>query len=368
VLGVTQRDESKEGMHQCNRNTCGARCYIDRHAREAWTPLFNVLNQGDHEPGDYRIYKDFLLTCAAMSLKNPREVAVHLIEGMRQKRICLFYPKINLRGERVPFPPGIIELDGAQTKIARIVSEQVLNTEEDAIDKQARRVLPDMRRSGVASKDILKILNEKPVSSTRVCQTINKPAANSKNISKVLKKPSAKTCHTERFMIITHRESRQKMVMTLICKQGVAGHSLPPEGILETWKSISAKVSPGHIMSTDGSQAFRTVFRPLGIAHSSNAIHSQDIFTPLTSLPNSGLTSRRQKLFARWLPGRGQLPAKWLMNFELSVGIAKQSLLLLRSRTSCDEPVQDRENQIKNHIAQLSARSMYMRSLVCRIV
>jgi hypothetical protein len=85
------------------------------------------------------------------------------------------------------------------------------------------------------------------------------------------------------------------VVVPLLCKPGFAGHALPPEGVLETWKSISAKVSTGHIMSTDGSQAFHTVFRLRGTTHSSNAIHSKDIFTPVTSLSKSGLSEQDTK-------------------------------------------------------------------------
>ena len=55
-----------------------------------------ISSKGDYEHGDYRIYKDFLLACAAVSLKIPRDVVVHLIEGMTEKRIHTFYSAINL--------------------------------------------------------------------------------------------------------------------------------------------------------------------------------------------------------------------------------------------------------------------------------
>ena len=276
---MTPEDRSVDAAVRCHN--CGARCRMSM-PRLAHTPLYNL-----HTHGEEFSYKQFLQVCYLVSIKVPRDCAMHLIKGISETRLHNWYRDIThacaaaeyWRGSKITFAPGILEFDGFMTEAHK------------ATPAQAKQTQTASRKQDVAvARSVLKT---NPGESRAVKKALE---------PRLIEDDAEYKIHRGRFCVVTNRDTKEQCLVPMLAsfsKKGEQGARLPPEGFLETFKIAKSKVSQYHVCATDGAQGFRATFRALHVAHSSAAVHGANLFSPVEDIDKSSLTPDGRAAFSR---------------------------------------------------------------------
>ena len=129
-------------------------------------------------------------------------------------------------------------------------------------------------------------------------------------MKQVRKKPSVgtvkKTIHKGRHLIFKLRsldgksQTKNYSVLPLPPKVATKGHSAGAESFHETVMHVQKKLKPGkHVAGVDGSPALHKAASTAGVASIPGVAHLRFLFTPLGTIPKSGLDRPHLELLRR---------------------------------------------------------------------